>query len=58
MNNKITNLINFVIDLKKEIRNSGRTNALPIRIIEELFNKYKINRKELEKMKNDKQNKD
>lgn len=32
----------FAQELKETIRNSGRTNVIPIRILEELFVKYNI----------------
>jgi len=48
-----TNIIDFVLDLKKEIRELGRTNVLQVSKIEKLLIKHNINKIELEKLKND-----
>lgn len=50
---KITNLIDFLIELKRKVGNSGRTNIITVREIEELFVRYEINLGELNKLKND-----
>lgn len=39
---------NFILDIKRLVRNSGRSNFIEVIKIEELFIKYNINVKELE----------
>lgn len=49
-NLKMNNLVNFVIELKKLVRESGRS-FIPISKIDGLFVKFNINLKEMEKLK-------
>jgi len=46
---KIENMKKFILELKNKIRDSGRTNVIPIRELDYLFIKYKINIRELGK---------
>jgi len=50
-NMMMRNLVGFAIELKNLVRNSGRTNIITINKMEELFNKYEINLRELEEMR-------
>jgi len=45
------NIINFMIELKEIVRNSGRTNVITLNKLDELFVKYNINLRELKNEK-------
>ena len=45
------NLVGFAIELKKKMGESGRTNIIPIRTLDEMFVRYELNLKEMEKLR-------
>jgi hypothetical protein len=46
---EVNSMIDFIVDLKKRIRNCGRTNVIPVNELDSLFVNYKINVCRLEK---------
>lgn len=49
-NLKMNNLVNFIIELKKLVRESGKS-FIPVSKIDELLVRFNINLKEVEKLR-------